>query len=327
MSDLSQQNKKTKANFGNQSFVRRFLAQFRALPQKKLLAASCLLHLVFFSLLFMNWQSQEIIKPLHIPENIQARVVSLDELKKLQSKKQAEQKIIQDQLDKQKILAEQKRLKLKEKKLAIKRAKEVKQKKITQQKKKDAEKKTLLKKKKEKQAKLEKEKKLKEQEVKQKLADAEKKLAEKQRAEQQAQELKEQEKKMLEKLMQVENLKALAAQQAKNQAIEAERKLQEQQFLKYELSEQERYMARIKTQIEGLWRIPPKSDRLRITLTIRLLPNGELSSVNIINSSGNDAFDNSAKLAVRSVRRYTVPEDNKIFERNFRQFNMSFSPE
>ena len=330
MSDFNQHKKKPDSSLENTTFLKHYFSKFRSLPQKKLLAASCLLHVVFFSLLFINWQSQEKIKPIYIPENIQAHVVSLDELKKIQSKKEAEQKAIQDQLENKKMMAEQKRLQLKEKELAKQRAKELEQKKISEQKKKETEKLILLKKKKEEQAKLEKEKKLKEQETKQKIAadeklksEAEKKVAEKKLAEQQAQELKEQEKKMLEKLMQVEHLKALAAQQAKNLAIETERKLQEQQFLEYELSEQERYMARIKTQIEGLWRIPPKSERLRISLSIRLLPNGELSSVNIINSSGNDAFDRSAVLAVKSVRRFLVPEDNKIFERNFRQFNIS----
>jgi len=327
MSDSSRHPKKPEPHSSNKARVIPFVAKFQSLPQKKLLVASCLLHVVFFSLLFINWQSQETIKPIHIPENIQARVVSLDELKNMQSKKMAEEKAIQDQKDREKLLAEQKRQERKEKEQAKQKAKEAENKRIAEQKKKDLEKQIALKKKKEEQVKQEKDKKLKEQEAKQKLAaqekqklEAEKELAEKKLAEQRAEELKEQEKKLLERLQQSE-------QHAENLALEAERNRQEQKFLEYELSEQERYMARIKTQIEGLWRIPPKSERLKITLSIRLLPNGELSSVNIINSSGNDAFDNSAIRAVKSVRRFLVPEDNKIFERNFRQFNMSFSPD
>jgi colicin import membrane protein len=336
MSDTrhNKQKPEMQAILSNKTFVARGVEQFRLLPQKKLLLASCLLHIVFFSLLFMNWHNQDPIKPIHIPENIQARVVSLDELKELQTRKDAEQKAIQDQLNREKLLAEQKRLEIKEKQQAIQKAKELEQKKIVEQKKKEAEKQLQIKKQKEEQAKLEKEKKLKELEAKKKQevenkrkAEAEKKLADQKIAEQKALELKQQENKMLERLQQVEKEKALLAQQAKALALENERKRQEQQFLDYELTEKERYMARIKTQIEGLWRIPPKSEGLKITLSIKLLPNGELASVNIINSSGNSAFDNSALLAVKSVRRFLVPEDNKVFERNFRQFNMSFSPE
>lgn len=336
MSDTKQTKQQTELTpiLGNKKLLSRNIEQFRKLPQKKLLLASCLLHVVFFSLLFINWHKQDPIKPLHIPENIQARVVSLEELKQLQINKESEQKAIQDRLDREKKLAEQQRLELKEKAQAKQKAKELEQKKIAEQKKKEAEKQLQIKKQKEDRVKIEKEKKLKEQELKKKKevedkrkAEAEKSLADKKLAEQKALELKEQENKMLEKLQQVEQQKALAVQQAKALALENERARQEQQFLEYELTEKQRFMARIKTQIEGVWRIPPKSERLKITLSIRLLPNGELASVDIINSSGNSAFDNSAILAVKSVRRFLVPEDNKVFERNFRQFNMSFSPE
>ena len=323
MSEIKRTNPKTVLKLAAKSFVANSIETFRLLPQKKLLLASCLLHVVFFSLLFINWQTQDPIKPIHIPENIQARVVSLEELKQLQSKKETEKKIIQDRLEREKKLAEQKRLKQKEK--------EAERKKEANKKKKEADKLLQIKKKKEEQ---DKSKKLQEQEAKKKQAaeakrkaEADKKIADKKRAEERALELKMQENKMLEKLQKIEQQHAIAAQQAKALAIESERQRQEQQFLDYELTEKERYMARIKTQIEGLWRIPPKSDGLRITLGIRLLPNGELSSVNVINSSGNDAFDRSAILAVKSVRRFLVPDDNKVFERNFRQFNMSFTPE
>jgi colicin import membrane protein len=322
MSEIKPAKSKSEDVLATKSIIARYIEQLRLLPQKRLLLASCLLHVVFFSFLFINWQSHEPVKPIHIPENIQARVVSLDELKPLQEKKEAEKKIIQDRLEQEKRLAEQK--------LQKKKEKEAEQKKIAERKKKEAEKQLQIKKKKEEQARLDKEKKLKEQEEKKKQeaeekrkAELEKKIAQEKLAKERARELKEQESKMLEKLQQIEQQQA----QAKALEIENERKRQEQQFLDYELTEKERYMARIKTQIEGLWRIPPKSERLRITLGIRLLPNGELSSVNIINSSGNDAFDRSAILAVKSVRRFLVPDDNKVFERNFRQFNMSFSPE
>ncbi len=334
MSEHNQAKQKAESFLGAKSFLSHYFKIVRSLPQKKLLLASCLLHLIFFSLLFMNWHKQEPIKEIFIPENIQARVVSLDELKQIQDRQKAEQKAIQDQLNKEKLIEDQKQQKLKEIADAKRKAKEA------EQKKREAEKLLKIKKQKEEQAKLDQEKKLKEQETKKKKEAEEKKAAEERKkaedakkqadkklADEKALELKQQELKMLEKLQQVEQQKALAEQQAKALAIENERKRQEKQFLEYELTEKERYMARIKTQIEGLWRIPPKSHGLRITLSIRLLPNGELAAVTILSSSGNEAFDRSALLAVKSVRRFFVPEDNKVFERNFRQFNMSFSPE
>lgn len=321
MSESKRTNKNTDPKLAEKSFLAINIEKFRALPQKKLLLASCLLHVVFFSLLFINWQTQDPIKVIHIPQNIQARVVSLEELKQLHTKKELEKKAIDDKLDREKKLAEQHRQKLKEK--------EAERKKAAERKKQEADKLLQIKKKKEQQDKLDKDKKLKEQEAKKTKVAEEKRKAEadKKLAEERALELKAQENKMLERLQKIEQQKALAAQQAKALAIENERKRQEQQFLDYELTEKERYMVRIKTQIENVWRIPPKSEGLRITLGIRLLPNGELSAVNILKSSGNDAFDRSAILAVKSVRRFLVPDDNKVFERNFRQFNMSFTPE
>lgn len=326
MSESKRTTTNTDSKLAEMSFLAINIEKFRTLPQKKLLLASCLLHVVFFSLLFINWHTQDPIKAIHIPQNIQARVVSLEELKQLHTKKELEKKAIEDKLDREKKLAEQKRQKLKEK--------EAERKKAAEKKKQEADKRLKIKKEKERQDKLAKDKKLKEQEAKKKQAaeekrkaEADKKVADKKLAELRALELKAQENKMLERLQQIEQQKAIAAQQAKALAIENERQRQEQQFLDYELTEKERYMVRIKTQIENVWRIPPKSEGLRITLGIRLLPNGELSSVNVLKSSGNDAFDRSAILAVKSVRRFLVPDDNKVFERNFRQFNMSFSPE
>ena len=97
MSDSSRHPNKPEPHSSNKKQVIPFIAKFQSLPQKKLLVASCLLHIVFFSLLFINWQSQEAIKPIYLPENIQARIVSSDELKSMQSKKVAEEKAIQEQ--------------------------------------------------------------------------------------------------------------------------------------------------------------------------------------------------------------------------------------
>ena len=64
-----------------QNYMKALRSRYSLLPQKRLLLASILLHIVFFSLLFMNWQFHEPVKPIHIPQNISAHVVNADQLK------------------------------------------------------------------------------------------------------------------------------------------------------------------------------------------------------------------------------------------------------
>jgi colicin import membrane protein len=64
-------------------------------------------------------------------------------------------------------------------------------------------------------------------------------------------------------------------------------------------------------------------------LVIQLVPTGKIVTVNVVKSSGNDAFDRSAEQAVRAVD--TIPELKEMeiatFERNFRTINLLFNPE
>ena len=64
-------------------------------------------------------------------------------------------------------------------------------------------------------------------------------------------------------------------------------------------------------------------------LRLQLVPTGRVVNVNIIRSSGDDAFDRSAVQAVKRVESF--PEikqmSAELFERQFRQFTMTFSPE
>lgn len=314
---------KQKSTEAETSFLKNLLQQVRALPQKKFLLASILLHLLFFSLLFMHWDNTEPAKALYIPSNIQAHVVNPETLKALQSNKEVEQKANEEALANEKKAAELKR----KAQLEKQKAKEEALKKAAEEKKRAEREKLKIKKQKEEKeklekARLEKQKQLEEEKKAAELA-RQKELAEKLKAEK-SKEIKEKEQKMLEMLKRMEQQQALAKQQAE---LEAEQFQQQQAFQAYELTEIERFMALIKLRIENLWRIPPKSDNLSITLRIKLLPNGELSSVEVVKSSGSSAFDRSAILATKSVSRYPVPDDTRIFEKNFRQFNMAFKPE
>ena len=62
-------------------------------------------------------------------------------------------------------------------------------------------------------------------------------------------------------------------------------------------------------------------------LRVRLIPTGEVIDVNVEKSSGNDAFDRSAVLAVRKAERFIVPADSRRFERDFREFPVLFRPD
>lgn len=88
------------------------------------------------------------------------------------------------------------------------------------------------------------------------------------------------------------------------------------------------YVNLINTAISDKWDRPPSARRgMEVTLQVELFPNGELNTVNVVESSGNDAFDRSAEKAVKDVKRYTVPENTELFERNFRIFKLRFKPE
>ena len=66
---------------------------------------------------------------------------------------------------------------------------------------------------------------------------------------------------------------------------------------------------------------------MQAVLRVFLVPTGEVTSVVVEESSGNDAFDQSALLAVRKAERFEVPADSSQFERNFREFTVVFRPE
>ncbi len=76
------------------------------------------------------------------------------------------------------------------------------------------------------------------------------------------------------------------------------------------------------------WSRPPSArNDMKALLQVELVPTGELVAVNVIESSGNEAFDRSAEQAVRKAQKFEVPRDNALFESRFRRFNLLFQPE
>jgi colicin import membrane protein len=76
------------------------------------------------------------------------------------------------------------------------------------------------------------------------------------------------------------------------------------------------------------WSRPPSArNGMSARLLVELIPTGEVIAVEVVESSGNSAFDQSAEQAVRQARRFVVPSDNAEFERYFRRFYFLFKPE
>jgi len=76
------------------------------------------------------------------------------------------------------------------------------------------------------------------------------------------------------------------------------------------------------------WSRPPSArNDMKALLQVELVPTGELVAVNVLESSGNEAFDRSAEQAVRKAQKFEVPRDNALFESRFRRFNLLFQPE
>ena len=92
----------------------------------------------------------------------------------------------------------------------------------------------------------------------------------------------------------------------------------------------ERYSAQIRQAIGSQWNRPPSSRRdMEVLLEIRLVPNGDLVSVQVLKSSGDAAFDRAAELAVQKVGRFDQLRGmpSRLFEANFRRLQIKFKPE
>jgi colicin import membrane protein len=88
------------------------------------------------------------------------------------------------------------------------------------------------------------------------------------------------------------------------------------------------YVVQIQREIVQNWSRPPSArNGMEALLRVLLIPTGEVVDVKVEDSSGNDAFDRSAVLAVTKARRFVVPIDSQRFERDFREFTVLFRPD
>ena len=92
------------------------------------------------------------------------------------------------------------------------------------------------------------------------------------------------------------------------------------------------YVAAITRAIVLEWSRPPSArNDMEARLQVDLTPAGDLLGVQVVDSSGNEAFDRSAEAAVRkaarSLGRFPVPGDLSVFEAQFRRLTLLFKPE
>ena len=131
-----------------------------------------------------------------------------------------------------------------------------------------------------------------------------------------------------------ERQQALEKQRRKEQAERelaeaiAQENSQQQSLSESELANS--YIALISQVIQSKWSRPPTArNNMEAELALQLLPTGEVVSVVVVKSSGNPAFDRSARNAVLEAERF--PElsqlPNKVFERYFRRLRLKFRPE
>lgn len=262
------------------------------------------LHLVVIALFAIQWpeEKRQVAEPT--PKNIQAKVIQTENKKvkeaRLAKKKREEQRIkdenwrkyLAKKAAKKKAEKEKaRRDKLAKEKLAKDKAKKLAAKKAADKKKADALKKKKL----------------------QELAEQEKEKQRK-REDQEVFE-REQESALLEALAQEEQ------QRSMEKALADEQQAQQNAAITNDI------VAQIQAKIYETWRYPPSArPDMTVMVKIQLVPTGEVVNVTISRGSGNQAVDRSVIAAVKRAQPLPVPKDGRLFEQQFRNFAMEFSP-
>ena len=82
----------------------------------------------------------------------------------------------------------------------------------------------------------------------------------------------------------------------------------------------------IQDKVQRNWLRPPGSPQgLACLVKVRLIPGGEVASVNVIRSSGDPVFDRSVESAVLKASPLPLPSDATLFN-HFREINFNFDP-
>jgi TonB family protein len=120
------------------------------------------------------------------------------------------------------------------------------------------------------------------------------------------------------------------ARQAERELAEAIAAESEQQQAANDTELASSYIGLMTETIQKNWNRPPSArNNMEAELMIQLVPTGQVVSVDIIKSSGNEAFDRSAVKAVEKADRFPELQNlpNRVFEKNFRRLRIKFRPE
>ena len=127
-----------------------------------------------------------------------------------------------------------------------------------------------------------------------------------------------------------ELIEDLKVDKKKQLNFDSKRKLEDQiaetKLLK-ERREVQITIALIQDRINSIWKKPSLGNKnIQSEFVINLAPSGEILSYDLISSSGDKVFDESALAALSSISFITevIGLDRKYFERNFRSFNLVF---
>lgn len=119
-------------------------------------------------------------------------------------------------------------------------------------------------------------------------------------------------------------------QQAAQQAEQQRQQAAAAQQASADARAENTYVAIIHNAVASNWVIPPSArNGMTAVLAIRLVPTGEIISVDIIQSSGDAAFDRSVEQAIRKAARFPELREmsTSLFEASFRNLTLTFRPE
>jgi len=311
---------------------------------------SIALHIGFAALVLINWPA--LSTPETVQPHLQAMIVDEDMLKRMQQnlpkpepvKPKVEPEKSKPEEDTSRKEMEEALKRVEEGKKAAEAAEKKKQEAIALQKKQDAKKK--------KQDEIKKRQAEKEQAEAKRLAAQEKEKVQRKLAEAKQREEEERKREEEEKRLEIEQRKAMKKklieerEKAKREkarqeelllqreALQLEQMMQQQQQqdaaakqLEHDQTELEKYQALILESIKRKWFKRDDYVGLVAQIKLKLLPNGELLSATIAKSSGKPAFDQSALSAAFAVKKYPVPGDNRLFEKEFRNMTLVFKPQ
>lgn len=149
-------------------------------------------------------------------------------------------------------------------------------------------------------------------------------------AERQRREQERQQQEAAERQRKAEEEAARRQAEAERQRQQAEARKQAEEAARRAAYEQRRtetiqaYSGKIRQKIEGSWYYAGYGEKLHCEIRVRLDQTGRVVAAKVVESSGNEAFDRSAKAAVYKAEPFPIPEDEE-FIADFREITLPFS--